>query len=297
MEKLYRRRFWPLVLPAVLCYTLILVIPFFIGILYSFTSWRGTYFAGGSLCGSFVGFENYAKVFSGGKFGYSLVYTAGYAVIAVILLNVIALGMALLINSITKGAGALRTVLFMPKMLGGLAMGFVWQFIFQVIFTDILFGEKGIFHAEFLTYMTQDPKKALFALAIMNTWSMAGYLMLMYVIGLNAIPGDVYEAASIDGANAWQTFFKIKLPLLMPSITISLFLVISDSFKMLDQNVALTNGDYNTRMLALQILRTIQDSNPPNYGVAQAQAVIFFLIVATISIVQVSVTRSKEVQM
>lgn len=297
MEKFYKRRFWPLVLPAVACYTLVLVIPFFIGILYSFTSWRGTYFAGGSLFGSFVGLENYAKVFSGGKFGYSLVYTAAYAVVAVVLLNVIALGMALLINSITKGAGALRTILFMPKMLGGLAMGFVWQFIFQVIFTDILFGEEGFLHAEFLTYMTQDPKKALFALAIMNTWSMAGYLMLMYVIGLNAIPGDVYEAASIDGANAFQTFFKIKLPLLMPSITISLFLVISDSFKMLDQNVALTNGDYNTRMLALQILRTIQDSNPPNYGVAQAQAVIFFLIVATISIVQVSVTRSKEVQM
>lgn len=297
MENFYKRRFWPLVLPAVICYTLVLVIPFFIGILYSFTSWRGTYFAGGGLFGSFVGLQNYAKVFSGGKFGYSLAYTTAYAVIAVILLNVIALGMALLINSITKGAGALRTVLFMPKMLGGLAMGFVWQFIFQVIFTDILFGEEGIFHAEFLTYMTQDPKKALFALAIMNTWSMAGYLMLMYVIGLNAIPGDVFEAASIDGANALQTFFKIKLPLLMPSITISLFLVISDSFKMLDQNVALTNGDYNTRMLALQILRTIQDSNPPNYGVAQAQAVIFFLIVATISIVQVSVTRSKEVQM
>lgn len=297
MEQFYKKRFWPLVMPALLCYILVMGIPFIIGIAYSFTSWRGTYFAGGSFFESFVGIENYTKVFSGGKFGYSLLYTAGYAIIAVVLLNVVALGMALLLTNISKGSGVLRTVLFLPRMLGGLAMGFVWQFIFQVVFTDILFGADGLFHAEFLTYMTQDATKALFALAIMNTWSMAGYLMLMYVIGLNAIPGDVYEAASIDGANAIQMFFKIKLPLLMPSITISLFLVISDSFKMLDQNVALTNGDYNTRMLALQILRTIQDSNPPNYGVAQAQAVIFFLIVATISIVQVSATRRKEVQM
>lgn len=297
MDRFYKKWFFPLILPAFICYLASVGIPFITGIAYSFTSWRGTYFAGGSFLESFVGFENYAKVFTGGKFLYSLGYTALYTVIAVVLLNIVALGMALLINSITKGAGIFRTVLFMPKMLGGLAMGFVWQFIFQVIFTDILFGQNGVIHIEFLTYMTQHPVKALFALGIMNTWSMAGYLMLMYVIGLNSIPGDVYEAASIDGANAVQTFFKIRLPLLMPSITISLFLVISDSFKMLDQNVALTNGDYNTRMLALQILRTIKDSNPPNYGVAQAQSVIFFLIVATISILQVSITRKKEVQM
>lgn len=297
MDRFYKKWFFPLILPALICYMAAVGIPFITGIAYSFTSWRGTYFAGGSFWESFVGFDNYAKVFTGGKFLYSLGYTALYTVIAVVLLNVVALGMALLINSITKGAGVLRTILFMPKMLGGLAMGFVWQFIFQVIFTDILFGPNGVVHVEFLTYMTQDPVKALFALGIMNTWSMAGYLMLMYVIGLNSIPGDVYEAASIDGANSIQTFFKIRLPLLMPSITISLFLVISDSFKMLDQNVALTNGDYNTRMLALQILRTIKDSNPPNYGVAQAQSVIFFLIVATISIIQVSITRKKEVQM
>lgn len=297
MDKFYKKWFFPLVLPALLCYIGVVGIPFITGIAYSFTSWRGTYFAGGSFWESFVGFENYTKVFRGGKFGYSLGYTAIYAVVAVILLNVVALGLALLITNIKKGAGVLRTVLFLPKMLGGLAMGFIWQFIFQVIFTELLFGPEGILHVEFLTYMTQDPAKALLALAIMNTWSMCGYLMLMYVVGLNAIPGDVYEASAIDGANAIQTFFKIRLPLLMPSITISLFLVISDSFKMLDQNVALTNGDYNTRMLALQILRTIQDSNPPNYGVAQAQAVIFFLIVATISILQVSITRRKEVQM
>lgn len=297
MDRFYKKWFFPLILPALICYMAAVGIPFITGIAYSFTSWRGTYFAGGSFWESFVGFDNYAKVFTGGKFLYSLGYTALYTVVAVVLLNVVALGMALLINSITKGAGVLRTILFMPKMLGGLAMGFVWQFIFQVIFTDILFGPNGVVHVEFLTYMTQDPVKALFALGIMNTWSMAGYLMLMYVIGLNSIPGDVYEAASIDGANSIQTFFKIRLPLLMPSITISLFLVISDSFKMLDQNVALTNGDYNTRMLALQILRTIKDSNPPNYGVAQAQSVIFFLIVATISIIQVSITRKKEVQM
>ena len=204
---------------------------------------------------------------------------------------------SLMVTSITKGAGLFRTVLFMPNMLGGLALGFIWQFIFQVVFTDILFGPGGVLHIEGLRFMTQSPVKALFALLIMTTWQNAGYMMIIYVGGLNTISGDLYEAASLDGANAFQRFRKITLPLLMPSVTVVLFLTLSNSFKLLDQNVALTDGEFGTRMLALQILRTLKDTSPPDYGAAQAQAVIFFVVVAVISLIQVYVTGKKEVEM
>ena len=184
-----------------------------------------------------------------------------------------------------------------PNMLGGLALGFIWQFIFQVVFTDILFGPGGVLHIEGLRFMTQSPVKALFALLIMTTWQNAGYMMIIYVGGLNTISGDLYEAASLDGANAFQRFRKITLPLLMPSVTVVLFLTLSNSFKLLDQNVALTDGEFGTRMLALQILRTLKDTSPPDYGAAQAQAVIFFVVVAVISLIQVYVTGKKEVEM
>lgn len=217
--------------------------------------------------------------------------------LSVVTVNVCAMLLALLVTNIMKGSGIFRTIIFMPNMLGGLALGFIWQFIFQVVFTDILFGKEGFLHIEALRYMTQDPVKALFALLLMTTWQNAGYMMIIYVGGLNAVSTELYEAASLDGASAFQRFRKITLPLLMPSITIVLFLTLSNSFKLLDQNVALTDGEFGTRMLALQILRTLKDTNPPDYGGAQAQAVIFFIVMAIISFIQVSVTRKKEVEM
>lgn len=296
MDKYFKRWFGILVLPAVLLFVLVIALPFFTGIVYSFTSWRGTYFAGGTLFQSFVGFDNYIKAFTTGTFTRSLWYTVAYTVVAVIAINLVALAFALMLNSIHRGVGTYRTVFFMPNMLGGLAMGYVWQFIFQVVYTDLIFSPDGILHLEFMRYMTQDPVKALFALVIMTTWQSAGYMMLIYIGGLNSIPSDLYEAAAIDGAGPVRRFFKVTLPLLMSSITVVLFLTLANSFKLLDQNLALTNGDFDTRMLALQILRTTRDTQPPNYGIAQAQAVIFFLIVAAISLIQVYVTRSREVE-
>ena len=280
MERYYKKYSKFLVFPAVFLFICVVAIPFAIGLLYSFTSWRGTYFANGTLMESFVGLDNYMKVFTNAQFGKSFLYTCCYTVLSVI-----------------KGAGLFRTVLFMPNMLGGLALGFIWQFIFQVVFTDILFGPGGVLHIEGLRFMTQSPVKALFALLIMTTWQNAGYMMIIYVGGLNTISGDLYEAASLDGANAFQRFRKIPLPLLMPSVTVVLFLTLSNSFKLLDQNVALTDGEFGTRMLALQILRTLKDTSPPDYGAAQAQAVIFFVVVAVISLIQVYVTGKKEVEM
>ncbi|MFQ9586760.1 MAG: carbohydrate ABC transporter permease [Mediterraneibacter gnavus] len=297
MDQYYKKWSKVLVAPAVILFICIVAIPFIIGVVYSFTSWRGTYFAGGSLTESFVGLDNYIKTFTNEQFRNSFFYTCIFTVLSVVTVNVCAMLLALLVTNIMKGSGIFRTIIFMPNMLGGLALGFIWQFIFQVVFTDILFGSEGFLHIEALRYMTQDPVKALFALLLMTTWQNAGYMMIIYVGGLNAVSTELYEAASLDGASAFQRFRKITLPLLMPSITIVLFLTLSNSFKLLDQNVALTDGEFGTRMLALQILRTLKDTNPPDYGGAQAQAVIFFIVMAIISFIQVSVTRKKEVEM
>ena len=287
-----------MVLPAILFFTFVIGIPFIIGIIYSFTGWRGTYFAGGDhFWESFVGFENYIKAFQSDKFINSLIYTTMFTVVAVIAINIVALAFALMLGSIKRGVGPFRTIFFMPNMLGGLAMGYVWQFIFEVVYTELIFSPDGIFHVEFMRYMLQNQTQALFAMVIMTVWQSAGYMMLIYIGGLNSISGDLYEAASIDGAGPVRKFFKVTLPLLMPSITVVLFLTLANSFKMLDINVALTGGDFNTRLVALQILRVIRDTSPPNYGMAQAESVIFFVIVAAIALLQVSLTRKREVEM
>jgi raffinose/stachyose/melibiose transport system permease protein len=300
---IYKKWFWPLVLPALILFAMVILYPFFMGLINSFLAWRGTYYfdsetgtRANSLLNSFVGLDNYKEAFKDQRFVSALFYTIKYTVVAVIMINITALALALMVTKIAKGSGLFRTVFFLPNMLGGLALGFIWQFVFQIIFTDILFSPTAL-PIEALRYMTQDSTKALFALAILNTWQYAGYMMIIYVAGLNNISKDYYEAASIDGASFWHTFHKITIPMLMPSFTIVFFMTLANSFKLLDQNVALTNGEFNTRMLAMQILRTIKDSSPPNYGKAQAQAVIFFVVVAAITLTQVAITKKKELEM
>jgi raffinose/stachyose/melibiose transport system permease protein len=275
-----------------------------VGVFDSFVIWRGSYYLNpvtrtraASPFDAFVGFQNYASAFKDARFLNALIYTVEYTVLAVISLNVVSLALAMLVNKINDAiAGVFRTIFFMPNMLGSLALGFVFQFVFQIIFTDMLFGPQSPLHIEALRYMTQNNVKALFALVLLSTWQQAGYMMLIYIAGLNTIPQDYYEAASIDGSSAPHTFFKITIPMLMPSFTIVFFMTLSKSFQLLDQNVALTNGDFNTRLLAYQIVRTIQDSNPPDYGKAQAQAVVFFIIIAIVSLAQVYFTKKKEIE-
>ncbi len=161
----------------------------------------------------------------------------------------------------------------------------------------MLFSPESPIHIPFLMNMLQDHNKAILAMAIVSTWQMAGYMMIIFVAGINNIPGDLYEAADIDGCNVIQKFKNVSLPLLMPSFTIVIFMTLANCFKMLDVNVALTEGDFNTRMLAYQILRITRDYSPPDYGQAQAQAVLFFIIIASITLVQVSITKKKEVEM
>jgi raffinose/stachyose/melibiose transport system permease protein len=300
---IYKKWFWPLVAPALILFIAVILVPFVVGFVNSFLAWRGTYYFNAetnsratTIMQSFVGLTNYKEALQDERFMHAFWYTIEYTIIAVIAINIFALALAVLLDNISKGAGALRTTYFLPNMLGGLALGFIWQFIFQIVYTDILFAPDSILHNEFLRYMTQDTNKAMFALVILNVWQYAGYMMIIYTAGINNIPVDFYEAASLDGASAWVKFKKITVPMLMSSFTICLFMVIANSFKMLDQNVALTNGDFNTRLLALQILRTVKDTTPPNYGRAQAQAVIFFVIIAIVSITQVRVTSKRELE-
>ena len=297
MEKYYKKWFKILNIPAIILFVVVILVPFIMGVAYSFTAWRGSYFKGSEhWYGALVGFKNYIKVFHSQKFITSFIYTIKFTVVAVVSKNIVSLGMALMVRKVGKGKGFFRTVFFFPNLLGGLAMGFIWSFIFQNVYSLMLFGEDSPIHIPFLCDMLQDPNKAVFAMAIMATWQTAGYLMLIYLNGLNNIPEDLYEAASIDGATAWQKFRHITVPMLMPAFTIVFFLTLSSSFKMLDENLALTGGDFGTRMLSLQILLTTRENTPPNYGMAQAQAVIFFILIATVSIIQVIVTKRKEIE-
>ena len=297
MEKYYKKWFKILNIPAIILFVVVILVPFIMGVAYSFTAWRGSYFKGSEhWYGALVGFKNYIKVFHSQKFITSFIYTIKFTVVAVVIKNIVSLGMALMVRKVGKGKGFFRTVFFFPNLLGGLAMGFIWSFIFQNVYSLMLFGEESPIHIPFLCDMLQDPNKAVFAMAIMATWQTAGYLMLIYLNGLNNSPEDLYEAASIDGATAWQKFRHITVPMLMPAFTIVFFLTLSSSFKMLDENLALTGGDFGTRMLSLQILLTTRENTPPNYGMAQAQAVIFFILIATVSIIQVIVTKRKEIE-
>lgn len=298
MDQYYKKRLIPLALPAMILFVLVILLPFTVGVIYSFCGWRGTYFAGGEhFWEAFVGLDNYINVFKSKKFMAAFTYTIVFTITAVISLNAVSLIMALLATAIHKGAGAYRTIYFLPNLLGGLALGYIWQFIFEIVFSKIIFNEGGVISIPFFCNMLQDKWKAMIALAILATWQMAGYMMLIYTTGLNNIPKDLSEAASIDGANVWQRFKNITIPMLMPSFTIVFFLTLSKCFMLLDQNVALTDGNFGTRLLATQILRTTKDTNPPDYGLAQAQAVIFFILIAAVSLTQVALTKKKEVEL
>ena len=298
MDRYYKKRLIPLTLPAFILFIAVVFIPFVVGVLYSFTGWRGTYFnGGGAWYESFVGFENYAKVFSNKKFISALFYTVVFTLASVAVVNIISILMALLANSVKEGGGIYRTIYFVPNLLGGLALGYIWQFVFEIIFSKMLFGGNSFLQIPLFQNMLQDKWKAMLALVIVVTWQWAGYMMLIYTVGLNNISPEYIEAAKIDGASNWKIFWKIKVPLLMPSFTIALFLVLSRCFMLLDQNVALTDGNFGTRTLATQILRTTSDTRPPDYGLAQAQAVVFFVIIAAISLIQVKITSSREVEM
>jgi len=276
--------------PLIFIFVTVVIIPFFIGIGYSFYDWDGMPLNPKT----FVGIDNFIKLFSDSRFLNTSVHTVIFTLLAVVLINLLGLIFALIVTSKLKTRNIGRTMLFMPYLIGGLILGYIWKFIFGDAFTAI--GEATGMTSIFFNWLL-NPKSALFALVIVSTWQMAGYIMIIYITGIQSIPEDVIEAANVDGAGFWQALFKIKFPLIMQSFTICLFMTLSNCFKVFDVNLSLTGGGPNnaTEMFAMNIYNEIFALN--HYGYGQAKAIVFFIVVAAIALVQVSITKKKEVSM
>ena len=215
-------------------------------------------------------------------------FTAKFTIVSTILINVLAFALALMLTRGLKGTNVFRTVFFLPNLIGGIVLGYIWQILLNGILTNL-----G------LPLLALDAKYGFWGLIILMCWQQIGYMMIIYIAGLQNVPGDLIEAASIDGATSMQTLFKVKLPMVMPSVTICTFLTLTNSFKLFDQNLSLTGGEpaKASQMLALNIYDTIFSRSGAQWkGIGQAKAVIFFLLVVAIALVQLYFTRRKEVQ-
>jgi raffinose/stachyose/melibiose transport system permease protein len=291
MSKIKDKAWYALfVLPLIFVFITVVIVPFVIGIGYSFISWDGMPLNQKT----FVGFDNYVQLFTDKRFLTSAGHTVLFTIFAVLLINILGLTFALIVTGKLKVRNATRTMLFMPYLIGGLILGYIWKFIFTDVFKSI--GELTGWTKIFFSWLL-NPKYALVAMIIVTTWQMAGYIMIIYINGIQAMPEDIIEAAKVDGAGFWQTLLRIKFPLIMPSFTICLFLTLSNCFKIFDVNFSLTGGGPNnaTEMMAMNIYNEIFSLN--NYGYGQAKAIIFFIAVAIITLIQVSITKKREVEM
>lgn len=279
MQRSVRKYFWLFVLPLFLAFTVVFLVPFVMGVYLSFCKFTTVTNA------TWVGFANYVKAFTLGKdFVNALWFTAKFTVVSVVTINLFAFGLAMILTKNIRGTNLFRTVYFMPNLIGGIVLGWIWQMIFN-----------GVLRPYNLT-LTSNPTFGFWGLVILMNWQMIGYMMVIYIAGIQSIPGDLYDAADVDGAGWWCRLRNVTVPMVMPSITICTFLTLTNSFKLFDQNLALTAGapSKKTAMLALDIYNSFYTRT--NFeGVGQAKAVVFFLIVAIISLIQLSLTRSKEV--
>ena len=278
---------WLFILPTFAAFCIGFIWPFLQGLFLSFTKFKTT------SKWTWVGLDNYVKAFADESFRYSFGYTALYAVVSVILINVLAFAVAYALTQKIKGANLFRTVFFMPNLIGGIVLGYIWSMIFD--------GLLAAYSTSILTNKTW----GFWGLIILMCWQQIGYMMIIYIAGLQAVPEDMLEAAKIDGASGRQTLFRVIIPNVMPSITICTFLSLTNGFKLFDQNLALTGGQpyiinpdgttvHTTEMLALNIYNTFYGQNINSRGVAQAKAVLFFILVAGIGLLQLKATRSKE---
>ena len=289
-----KKRYWAVfLLPTAAAFVIGFVWPFLQGIYLSFCSFVTTTNA------KWIGVGNYVSAFRDRGFVYSFWYTALFAVVALVLINVLAFAVAYVLTQGIKGANLFRTVFFMPNLIGGIVLGYIWSILFD-----------GVLRW-YNTSILLETWYGFWGLVILMCWQQVGYMMIIYIAGLQAVPEDMLEAARIDGASGWQTLRRVTIPNLMPSITICTFLTLTNSFKLFDQNLALTGGApfqfktlpdgtlstiKTTEMLALNIYNTFYAQNSAARGTAQAKAVLFFLLVAAISIAQLRATRNKEVQ-
>lgn len=284
-----RRWAWLFVGPVLVCFVIAFVWPFLQGLYLSFCHFRLIRDA------KFSGFGNYIAAFKDFNFLYSFCYTALFAVVSLVIINVSAFAAAYALTQGIKGSNLFRTVFFMPNLIGGIVLGYIWSMIFDGILSH--FGTSILLKTEY----------GFWGLIILMSWQQIGYMMIIYIAGLQAVPEDMLEAARIDGATRSQTLFRIVIPNVMPSITICAFLSLTNGFKLFDPNLALTAGQpfitradgsvvKTTEMLALNIYNTFYGQGVSSQGVAQAKAVLFFILVAALGLLQLSATRKREVQ-
>ena len=289
MEKAIKR-YWPVfVLPTLIAFIIGFVWPFIWGTGLSFCKFTTVKNV------QFAGLSNYKMILMDDTFTHAFWFTAAFTVVSTVLVNVLAFAIALLLTRGMRGTNAFRTIFFLPNLIGGIVLGYVWSMIF-----DGILSRYG-------TSILLETKYGFWGLIILMCWQQVGYMMIIYIAGLQAVPEDMLEAAKIDGANRWQTLWKVTIPNVMPSITICTFLTLTNSFKLFDQNLALTGGQpytilsdgssiKTTEMLALNILNTFYGQNANSRGTAQAKAVLFCILVLAISSLQLKLTKSKEVQ-
>ena len=277
------KKWWPIfVLPTFLAFIIGFVIPFCEGLYLSFCKFTTINKA------SWVGISNYIKVFQDAQFFTSLSFTAVFTVVATVLINVLAFAVALALTNNIKGTNLFRTVYFMPNLIGGIVLGYIWNILINCLLS--LLGKP---------LLALNTAAGFWGMIVLMCWQQIGYMMIIYIAGLQSIPSDYIEAARIDGATSLQILFKVKIPNVMPSITICMFLTLTNSFKLFDQNLALTGGDPNhaTEMLALNIYNNFYARSGAAWkGIGQAKAVVFCIMVIAISLIQLRATRSKEVQ-
>ena len=277
------RKWWPVfLLPTLVAFIIGFVIPFCQGLYLSFCKFTTINKA------EWVGISNYLKAFQDTQFRSAFVFTAAFTVVSTVLINVCAFVVALTLTRRIRGTNLFRTVFFMPNLIGGIVLGFIWNILINCVLS--LLGKP---------LLALNTPAGFWGLIILMCWQQIGYMMIIYIAGLQSIPGELIEAARIDGASARQILFRVKIPNVMPSITICLFLTLTNSFKLFDQNLALTGGDPNhaTEMLAMNIYQTFYARSGPNWkGIGQAKAVLFCIMVIAISLIQLRATRSKEVQ-
>ena len=283
-------------LPTLIAFVMVIIIPFIFGIYYSFTDWQGT----GAVSQS-VGFANYAEIFKDAGFLHSFLITLLFTVLNIVTVNVVAFAISLLVTSEIRGRNLYRAGFFVPNLIGGIVLGLVWQFIFSNILPSI---GQSLGLPTLSKSLISNKDTVMFTMVTVNTWQYAGYIMLLYVAAIQGISTSVMEAAEVDGARYWTRITRIQIPLMANAFTISLFLTLTNSFKMYDVNVALTNGGPVTlfkgkptqasELLALNIYNTAFKYN--NMAQGQAKAVIFFIVLTIFSIIQVTWNKSKEVE-
>jgi len=296
--------FWLFLTPVLLAFIIVIVIPFFLGVAYSFTNWTSSAKADNAL--QFIGLQNYLTSFKDPAFSYSFGITIFYTVLNMVFINVVAFSLALLVTSKVKLRKVYRVGFFVPNLIGGLILGYIWQFLFNNAVPAL--GRL----VPFLSFLDQAENlilakntSAIMALVIVGTWQYAGYIMMIYIAAIENVPVELHEAAMIDGASPLQRLKAITLPMAAQAFTVTMFLTLVQSFKQFDVNVSLTSGGpstmfqgkpiLGTELLALNIYNTAFLSNKLAEG--QARAVVFFLVLAIISLIQVSINKKKELEL